>query len=686
MHKITRTLAVTGLLLPALVACTSIPHTTDSSNGNTANSTSNKLSRASASELQRYLIEQFSKGSPPPVMATLASVPQRGSSNASLKSGLDYSQTNVQEQGVDEADILKTDGRYIYAIGAPHEQSFQKNSLRIMQVSQQGKNLREVKRLQTAQNIHLNDLYLASAQQRLVSLGNIYQYNTPIATPIHRSLLPVWYTAQQTKLNYWNIRQPSQAKTSLDVTLDGQVKASRRIGNTLYLVMQNYPELRGGGWHPYASEKQQQAENRQRLEKMQLSDLLPGYRIGKGKRQALVNPNNCYIQPNDKQESGYQRNEIVSIVAVDLSANNFRFQSSCFVGHTEALYASPQALYLATTDYKYNQAQGSRSHTGIHKFAFQGDRVQYRGSASIAGNLGWKAEQRPFRFSEHNGYLRVLTYNDSFRDPSREVTENYGSSPAILSILQEGGKNGLRLVSQLPNRQRPKHLGKPNEQLYATRFIGDRAYLVTFRSTDPLYVLDLGNPRDPSILGELEIPGFSDYLHPVGKHLLLGIGKDAIPDPKGDNRGAWTQGVKLSLFDISNPRQMREVDTVHLGKRGSDTAALHNHHAVSVLDKGNKLRLALPVKLHASQNQHMKGQPWEFYDHTHTGLYRFEIDKQASRFKQLPALISEQGPHAYWNYPDKDRSVLIGEYVHYLHNGKFYSQHWGSGQVISQAL
>ncbi len=269
----------------------------------------------------------------------------------------------------------------------------------------------------------------------------------------------------------------------------------------------------------------------------------------------------------------------------------------------ETLYASPEALYLATTDYHYNQAQGARSSTGIHKFAFTGTDIAYRGSGDVPGHLS--GQESAFRFSEQDGYLRVITDNDTFTDPSMAITAPYGKSPGILSILKEGGKDGLQLVSQLPNRKRPAQLGKPEEQLYASRFVGDQAYLVTFQSTDPLYVLDMSNPQDPYIAGELKMPGFSDYLHPVGKHLLLGIGKDAIPDPNGDFRGAWYQGMKLSLIDTSKPGELKEVDKLILGKRGTDSAALHDHHAVTVLPVGNSLRVALPIKLHdtpASRN------------------------------------------------------------------------------------
>jgi uncharacterized secreted protein with C-terminal beta-propeller domain len=109
-------------------------------------------------------------------------------------------------------------------------------------------------------------------------------------------------------------------------------------------------------------------------------------------------------------------------------------------------------------------------------------------------------------------------------------------------------------VGELPNAARPQPLGKPGEHLYASRFIGARGYLVTYRLTDPLYVLDLSDPGDPKMAGELHVEGYSDYLFPVSDTLLLGVGKDAVVDGgAGDGRFAWYQGVKVSLIDVSEP-------------------------------------------------------------------------------------------------------------------------------------
>jgi hypothetical protein len=175
----------------------------------------------------------------------------------------------------------------------------------------------------------------------------------------------------------------------------------------------------------------------------------------------------------------------------------------------------------------------------------------------------------------------------------------------------------------------------------------DRAYLVTFRLIDPLYVLDLSDQENPQIVGELEIDGYSDYLHPVSDTLLLGIGKDAIADDGSSDfngRGAWYQGVKLSLFDVSDPTSPREIDAVVLGKRGTESTVLWDHHALSFIpgNGGEAARLAIPVQLHEdipTWKSWDASDPSAWYDYTPRAQSSFE--QSALGISQAGRLISE---------------------------------------------
>lgn len=144
--------------------------------------------------------------------------------------------------------------------------------------------------------------------------------------------------------------------------------------------------------------------------------------------------------------------------------------------------------------------------------------------------------------------------------PAIATTRAGGVARPLPDVLSRQSAGTLALVGELPNARHPEPLGKPGEQLYATRFVGTRGFLVTYRLTDPLYVLNLADPADPRVAGELQVSGYSDYLFPLTDTLLLGVGKDAVSDNSaGDGRFAWYQGVKLALIDVSNPAQPREA-------------------------------------------------------------------------------------------------------------------------------
>lgn len=200
-------------------------------------------------------------------------------------------------------------------------------------------------------------------------------------------------------------------------------------------------------------------------------------------------------------------------------------------------------------------------------------------------------DKKPFRMGEYKGILKVAT----------SLGESWGVSLRTrVSVLQENSSSQtLEEISFIDN------LGKPGEKLYSARFIGNRGYLVTFRVTDPLYLLDFTEPESPKILGELEINGYSDYLHPVGENFLLGIGKDAAADDNTD-RGAWYQGVKLSLFDISTANNLKEVQSIIIGKRGTSSTVLYDHHALAWLpaETPGSFRLAIPIDENTTRSEY----------------------------------------------------------------------------------
>jgi hypothetical protein len=219
------------------------------------------------------------------------------------------------------------------------------------------------------------------------------------------------------------------------------------------------------------------------------------------------------------------------------------------------------------------------------------------------------------------------------------------------------------------------YLGKPGEQLYAARFFGNRGYLVTFRRTDPLYVLDLSDPGHPVMTAALELPGFSDYLHPIGEDWVLGIGLDSLPatDCQGFTPGQLS-GVKLSLFDVTDASAPREVDSLILP--GTDTNVRQEHLALAYLPPapGLPARLALPIQLSDNPTGGNDGGGLPGCGFTQAGLYVFDLALEGTpRIRQVASLITDRWPQTAWAPLQGNRSLLLANSAHYLHAGSLTS-------------
>ncbi|OQX14817.1 MAG: hypothetical protein BWK73_08455 [Thiothrix lacustris] len=576
-----------------------------------------------------------------PVMATATNAP-----TAVADTAKSVSSTNTQETTVDEADRIKTDGTYLYTTATDQP------NVRIFKTGGANNTLVKDLPLSNDSNTRLSGLYLDGT--KLAALAE----EQPMYSIWDRWFIPSDWQNQQTQLHLLNVANPENPSQTAKLTVDGQVISSRRIGSTLYVATRHSPTL--PNLVQYPTTEADAAANRTRINNATLADFLPDYQLNGGSKNEIFSGDDCFMtQYTDKKS--YQTS-IVSLLAIDLNSAAPIPQGKCFAGDTETLYASIDAIYLATTSYSYpdnafvaNAATVSTSiayypptiTTDLHKFSLANG-INYRGSGRVEGHLGWQQDLKPFRLSEYNGVLRLLTYTGD--------TLLSNASPARLYTMQENtATQALDILAKLPNTTRPAPLGKPGEQIYATRFLGDKAYLVTFRQTDPLYVLDLSKPADPYIVSELQIAGFSDYLHPIGDHYLLGIGKDG--------------GVKLSLIDLTDPTHPYEKQKIIIGKTGTNTAVSQTHHAFTSLQQGNNLQVALPISLHEQSD----------FGWTQDELYRLNINTQTGTMQALAPIIGTTASATTPYSNDQglnDRSVMIGEFIHYLHGDKVISQAW----------
>ena len=611
-----------------------------------------------------------------------------------------FSTTNIQVAGVDEADILKTDGQYIYLANQSKQQ------IRIVEIQEQPTKIIEKGLIELDLLNPLSGLYLLTDRSDEDDLLLTIHGGSVSAqwAPEFIWDYPWPWINGKTNINLYNVNQPEQPKVLTKLTLDGVLIASRRIGEALYLVTRFSPvEPLIEDPTPADQQDNSTQQRTEAIDNLNLEELLPTYSIRSANTNTtnqLVTATTTYLPPIPDK---YRGTDIITVSKIDLKNPDAAPQSVSIVGQSEAVYVSQQALYLSTSTYNYltapfetialdgeTQPQPSipisqRSTTQIHKISLTESAPVYSGSATIEGYLDGKSNQKPFRFSEHEGILRVVSRGDWGSLGQNRVT-----------LLRDSASSLMEEVSHLPNNANPAPLGKPGENLYATRFLGARLFMVTFLQTDPLIVVDLADPNNPKMNGELEIPGYSDYLHPIGENLLLGIGKDAIPagiDEFGDDRGAWYQGIRIGLFDISGQGGPQQLDHLVIGQRGSETELFYDHHAFSFLAANSETdrptRFSLPINVHGREfPTQTNNDPQTYYDWSHSGLYLFEVDPQASQPQLKPVgSIQTDAASSDDQYGDSNlqnnRAILTNNSVFYSQDTRIWSADW---TALDQAI
>lgn len=651
------------------------PEAQDPGAGNPGTGTPSEkaLAASQPGELLAYFKERLARRAAKGIVGSDAS--PAATSAASAVQAQVFGGTTVQEAGVDEDDLLKTDGTMLYGLVRTWSSSslVPPSELLAARREEDGKTTL-MSRLKLVGDSYYSGMYLAPDSKRIALLGQ--RDWVGIALPggggnpaASTSLTMLPYGPAKIGLEVVDSTNPAAMTVTHKIEIDGRIVGSRMVGSLLYLV---------STWSPMVPADRLPVDSKEReaaTAQLKANDLLPTIRVNAGAAQPLLQETECYLQTGNAAMDL----EITTVTAIDLASPALARNSTCFAGGSEALYMTPQSLYIATTRYTY-RPDGGRGivyspevQTDIHKFAMAASNIVYRGSGSVAGHLGWEQDKKSYRLSEHNSDLRVLAFTgpSGWIDPA-SATQPGAPSPATLSILRERtGEKTLQTISTLPNAQRPAPLGKEGEQVYAVRYDGARAYVVTFRRTDPLYVLDLSKPDDPKAVGELQTTGYSDYLLPMGNNLLLGVGKDA------DARGI-PGGVKVSLFDVADPANTREIATRTYGKRGSASALDASRHGINLFfGAGDVTRVALPVRVNDAQTQ-----PGDWYEPSAQGLMRFEVDRVARTLVEKPPVwtimfANDTRQHAYGKFDvGQERAVQIGGHVYYLTGGGLVDWAW----------
>lgn len=589
-------------------------------------------------------------GSPAPALAT---------SGTTASASVLRSATLVQEAGVDEPDLIKSDGDLVYTLDTRNRGT----GATLLNLHRRGVDGRVASAARLDLPADINTYPVVRGMLRAATAGKlaVLSESVTLARPLEpcppgiecitTTTTPVpRITSSQLHVQLVDAPTAGTLRAGDRLTLSGRLVGTRLIGDTLYVVSTHTPVLAADSAGLSATARDAA------LAALTTQDVLPTLRINGGAAQPLLADTDCYLQPGNTSP----RVELTTITVIELVSGTRR--SRCLAGGSEALYLSTQSLVLATTRSAQPVMLASlrfpaTASTDVHKFSLGGGTVSYRGSGNVTGHLGWDTQRKSYRLSEYNGDIRVLTFSGELGWVAPGDAARMTASPATLTVLRErAADQTLQTVSTLPNNRRPAYLGKIGEQVYAVRFLGDRAYVVTFRQIDPLYVLDLSDPADPKMVGELETPGVSEQLWALPEGLLLGVGRQA-------GATGTRSGVKVALFDVRDPARPRELSSQTFGDATSTSGVDYGPQGLNFLTVGSQVRIAMPLFVWTRP-----GAPGQ------QGFQRFTVDvaARAMRTGALAPLANATAGVDPWS----ERSLQIDDMLYLLSQGQLSAQPW----------
>src|SRR3989338_6161850 len=531
-----------------------------------------------------------------------------------------YSTTNVQVVGVDEADIVKNDGKYIYVVSGNKliiADAYPAESAVILSSTELG------------ENITPQEMFIGEDSVLVFASSYVQQYDKQgeIGGDV------IYPSFSTTVAQLWDVSDRENPILEKSAEFEGSYLTSRKIGSTAYFVINSYPDY----WiYDYEGD---------------FNDIIvPQYRelnakeIDSGREKEFAPIAKCgeiaYFEPID-------RKSVVTIASMDIDDSDAEVKKQTVVASGQNVYASLDSLYLAEVNYNYGfiitfigdvMPPENPEETIIHKFALKDGDVSYLGFMEAPGHI-----LNQFSMDEFNGYFRIATTKG-------EVSRAGGGSTNNIYVFN----SDLNMAGKLEGLA-------PGEKIYSARFMGEKAYLVTFKKVDPLFVIDLSNPEKPAVLGKLKITGYSDYLHPIDETHIIGLGKEALEADEGDF--AWYQGIKIAIFDVSDVENPKEMHKTVIGDRETDSYALYDHKAF-LYDRGKDL-LVLPILLaEINEAQYPDGVEKNTYgDYTFQGAYVYNLTLEngfelKGRITHLDEDDESLGKSGY--YYDSTNSIKIG--------------------------
>jgi len=511
----------------------------------------------------------------------------------------DYSTTNIQVAGVDEADIVKTDGDYIYLVS--------ENRTIIVKADppEQAQILSEIELEGTVIGIFINGDRLVVFEQETPYY--LYYDDMPV---VKESYVP--YISPTIAIKIYDVSDRENPRLQRELSADGQYVSSRMIGDYAYVVV-NEPVYEEEG---------------------ELS--LPEIYVG-GNETEIPATDIYYCNVYDY----YYMYTTIMAINTQNDGQEPTYET-ILLGASSNLYVSLNNIYL--TFPVWGRDVGDVGKTSIHRIHIDGDEIEPVASGEVPGMV-----LNQFSMDEYDGYFRVATTTYG------ETTRNH------VYILDMG----LNIVGSLEDLA-------PGETIYSARFMGERGYLVTFKQVDPLFVIDLSDPYNPEELGYLKVTGYSDYLHPYDENHLIGIGKETTDA----GEFAWYQGVKISLFDVSDVSNPREISKLEIGDRGTDSPVLWDHKAF-LFDKSKNLMVIPVMEAKVDVTKYSEAElVWAYGEPVWQGAYVFHVspdtgiglDGRITHIENLGDL--EQGYYYYYSPFSVERSLYIGDVLYTISQAK----------------
>ena len=549
-----------------------------------------------------------------------------------------YSTTNVQVAGVDEPDIVKTDGTYLYVVA--NQTVYIIRAYPVFEATI----LSQIR----ITNVTISNIFIWG--DRLVVFGDsggFYGYallEDGVKDEIARPGM-WWGGISQTVINVYDLGERASPTLIKEVRIDGGYFDARLIDEYVYVVATEYTYN-----IYYAVDEKNYTLNIPQIRVDNVSENISADDI-------------YYVDVPELSET------MTHVISLNLDTNDV-VEKSFMLGSSQTMYVSKNNIFLASLHYPYypvlfrgdeSSSTSNQETTILHKISIDTGDIAYIAQGEVPGHI-----LNQFSMDEHNGFFRIATTSGNNWMEGSQTSNN-------IYILDDN----LKQVSEIENIA-------PGESIYAARFLGDRAYLVTFVQVDPLFTIDLSDPYNPRILGELKIPGYSEYLHPYDETHIIGIGKEVDPtidEDKVHTPGAiyYTAilGLKIALFDVSDIENPVEQAKIVIGDRGTDSPALYDHKAF-LFDREKEL-LVIPVSLYEItqevKDRYIESEGTEalYGEFTFQGayVYRLSLEDGFEFQGRITHQTSEQMQHPddyywYWGTSNTDvtRTLYIGDVLY----------------------